>query len=80
MADRLGTNMANVSKSLSFLRRLGIVRDRKVGVTTYFTFAMPELGAFFGCVEGHVASRMVDRPAIYQRPEDSPDPAMVKHS
>jgi DNA-binding transcriptional ArsR family regulator len=73
IAGHLGANVTSVSKNLSFLRRIGIVRDRKVGVMTYFICAMPELCAFFGCVEGHVGQRIADCHAISQGPEDLPD-------
>jgi DNA-binding transcriptional ArsR family regulator len=80
IAGHLGANVTSVSKNLSFLRRIGIVRDRKVGVMTYFVCAMPELGAFFGCVEGHVAQRTPDRHKMYRGSECTADPEMVKHS
>ena len=64
IADRLCANVTSVSKHLSLLRGLGIVRGRKVGLTTYCTLAMPQLEAFIRCAEGRVAQQVVDHEAI----------------
>jgi hypothetical protein len=53
-----------VSKHLSLLRGLGIVRGRKVALRTYCALAMPQLGTFIRCAEGRVTQQVVEHEAI----------------
>jgi ArsR family transcriptional regulator, arsenate/arsenite/antimonite-responsive transcriptional repressor len=50
ISDRLDADATTVSKHLSFLKGLGIVGIRKVGLRVYCVLAMPGLMAFVGCV------------------------------
>jgi ArsR family transcriptional regulator, arsenate/arsenite/antimonite-responsive transcriptional repressor len=57
IADRLNANVTSVSKHLSLLRGLGIVRGRKVGPAAYRKLGMPQLIDFVGCVACRVSQQ-----------------------
>jgi DNA-binding IscR family transcriptional regulator len=61
IADRLCAKLTNVSKHLSLLRRLGMVRGRKVGLTACYSLATPQLIAFIECVDCRVSQRVVGK-------------------
>lgn len=60
IAYRLEADVTTVSKHLSFLKGLGIVRIRKAGFRVYCVLAMPELMVFVGCVETFIGQRLLN--------------------
>jgi DNA-binding transcriptional ArsR family regulator len=60
IADRLDAGVTSVSKHLSLLRGLGMVRGRKVGLTMCCTLSLFPLSPFIRCVEKRVNRRAGD--------------------
>jgi DNA-binding transcriptional ArsR family regulator len=73
IADLLFANVTGVSKHLSVLRRLGIVRGRKVGLIVYCSLATPQLIAFIDCVDSRISQRIVGHEAISLVPAGAVD-------
>jgi DNA-binding transcriptional ArsR family regulator len=51
IADLLGTDVTNVSKHLTLLRKYRMVADRKQGLQTFYRSMIPEVRDFLVCVE-----------------------------
>jgi len=60
----VGTDMSNVSKHLSVLRRAGIVADRRDGLKMMYSLTMPCAIDFARCVEGVVLRRLEDQRSV----------------
>ena len=52
IVEHVGTDISNVSKHLSILRRHGIVTDRRDGLKIFYSLTMPCAVDFAKCVEG----------------------------
>ena len=51
LTEMVGADMSTVSKHLSVLKGVGIVRDDKRGAEVYYSLRMPCVLNFFDCVE-----------------------------
>ena len=58
IVEHVGTEISNVSKHLSILRKAGIVNDRRDGLKIMYSLAMPCALDFTRCVEGVVIKRL----------------------
>lgn len=61
---RVGTEISNVSKHLSLLKRAGLVADRRDGLKIMYRLTMPCAVDFARCVEGVVIKRLEDQRAV----------------
>ena len=64
IVEHVGTEMPNVSKHLSMLKRTGIVSDRRDGLKIMYSLTMPCATDFGRFVEGVVIRRLEDQRAI----------------
>ena len=58
IVEHVGTDVSNVSKHLSVLKRAGILRDRRDGLKIMYSLIMPCALDFASCVEGVVIRRL----------------------
>jgi len=56
LTEKIGDDMSTVSKHLSVLKAVGIIRSRKNGTSVYYHLEMPCMLNFFGCVEAVIKS------------------------
>jgi len=56
LTDMVGADISTVSKHLSVLKNVGIIRDRKVGLQVYYSLCCPCVMTFFSCVESVLES------------------------
>jgi ArsR family transcriptional regulator len=64
IVEYVGTDMSNVSKHLSLLKRHGLVADRKEGLKVYYRLTMPCAVEFAGCVGSVVLNRLEEQRAV----------------
>ncbi|MFC1834710.1 ArsR/SmtB family transcription factor [Thermodesulfobacteriota bacterium] len=64
IVDHVGTDMSNVSKHLSILKKQGIVVDRREGLKIFYSLTMPCVLEFSGCVEGVLFNRFDEQRAV----------------
>lgn len=64
IVDHVGTDMSNVSKHLSILKKQGIVSDRREGLKIFYSLTMPCVLEFSGCVEGVLFNRFDQQRAV----------------
>jgi DNA-binding transcriptional ArsR family regulator len=64
IVEHVGTDISNVSKHLSVLRRHGIVADRRDGLKIFYSLTMPCAVDFAKCVEGVILSRLEGQRAV----------------
>jgi DNA-binding transcriptional ArsR family regulator len=64
IVDHVGTEISNVSKHLSVLKRSGIVSDRRDGLKIMYSLAMPCALDFGKCVESTVIKRLEDQRTV----------------
>lgn len=64
IVDYVGTDMSNVSKHLSILKRQGIVADRREGLKIFYSLTMPCVLGFFRCIEGVLLSRFEEQRTV----------------
>lgn len=55
LTEMVGADISTVSKHLSVLKSVGIVRDEKRGAEVYYSLRMPCVLRFFDCVEAVLA-------------------------
>ncbi len=60
----VGTEISNVSKHLSILKKAGIVTDRRDGLKIMYSLTMPCALDFVRCVEGVVIKRLDDQRSV----------------
>jgi DNA-binding transcriptional ArsR family regulator len=60
----VGTEISNVSKHLSILKKTGLVADRRDGLKIMYRLTMPCAIDFARCVEGVVIKRLEDQRAV----------------
>jgi DNA-binding transcriptional ArsR family regulator len=58
ITEYIGTDVSNVSKHLSLLRRQGLVTDRREGLKIFYRIVMPCAEDFTNCVEGVILARL----------------------
>ena len=51
LTGMIGSDISTVSKHLTILKGMGLVKDERKGVQVYYELAMPCVLNFFGCVE-----------------------------
>ncbi len=56
LTEAIGSDMSTVSKHLSVLKSVGIVRDEKRGSQVYYSLRMRCVIGFFGCIEAVLRS------------------------
>lgn len=61
LTDMIGADASTVSKHLSILKNVGIVRDEKRGMQVFYTLEMPCVLSFFSCVQSVIKSRAKDQ-------------------
>jgi DNA-binding transcriptional ArsR family regulator len=64
IVTHVGTEISNVSKHLSLLKRAGVVADRRDGLKMMYRLTMPCAVDFARCVEGVVIKRLEDQRAV----------------
>lgn len=64
IVEHVGTEMSNVSKHLSILKKAGIVNDRRDGLKMMYSLTMPCALDFAHCVEGVVIRRLENQRAV----------------
>jgi len=64
IVDHVGTEISNVSKHLSVLKKAGIVADRRDGLKIMYSLTMPCAVDFARCVEGVVIKRLEDQRSV----------------
>jgi DNA-binding transcriptional ArsR family regulator len=64
IVEEVGTEISNVSKHLSVLKKAGVVADRRDGIKIMYRLTMPCALDFARCVEGVVIRRLEDQRAI----------------
>ncbi|MBI5250371.1 MAG: winged helix-turn-helix transcriptional regulator [Desulfomonile tiedjei] len=64
IVDHVGTEISNISKHLSVLKKAGIVADRREGLKIMYRLTMPCAIDFARCVEGVVIRRLDDQRAV----------------
>jgi DNA-binding transcriptional ArsR family regulator len=64
IVDHVGTEISNVSKHLSVLKKAGILADRRDGLRIMYSLTMPCAIDFARCVEGVVIRRLENQRAV----------------
>jgi ArsR family transcriptional regulator len=64
IVDHVGTDISNVSKHLSLLKKQGIVADRREGLKIFYRLTMPCVLEFSNCVEGALFNRFDEQRAL----------------
>jgi DNA-binding transcriptional ArsR family regulator len=64
IVEEVGTEISNVSKHLSILKKSGIVADRRDGIKIMYRLTMPCALDFARCVEGVVIRRLENQHAV----------------
>ncbi len=64
IVDHVGTEISNVSKHLSVLKKAGILADRRDGLKIMYSLTMPCAIDFARCVEGVVIRRLENQRAV----------------
>jgi DNA-binding transcriptional ArsR family regulator len=64
IVEEVGTEISNVSKHLSILKKAGIVADRRDGIKIMYRLTMPCALDFARCVEGVVIERLENQRAV----------------
>lgn len=64
IVEHVGTEISNVSKHLSILKKAGILSDRRDGLKIMYSLTMPCAVDFARCVEGVVIRRLEDQRAV----------------
>lgn len=64
IVDHVGTEISNVSKHLSVLKKAGILADRRDGLKIMYRLTMPCALDFAGCVESVVIKRLETQRAV----------------
>lgn len=54
----VGLDMSTVSKHLSLLKEVGLIRDERRGVQIFYSLATPCVLSFFGCLESVLEARL----------------------
>jgi DNA-binding transcriptional ArsR family regulator len=75
IAAQLGTEVSNVSKHLSLLRKQGLVIDRKEGLNIFYRGTVPQLIGFMWCVEKAVRQRLDAQVAVHTLPSGVSEPS-----
>ncbi|MGO9117991.1 MAG: ArsR/SmtB family transcription factor [Desulfomonilaceae bacterium] len=60
----VGTEVSNVSKHLSILKKAGLLADRRDGLKIMYSLTMPCAIDFARCVEGVVIKRLEEQRAV----------------
>lgn len=63
IVNYVGTSQSNISKHLSIMKRVGILSDRKEGLSVYYRLNMPCALSFFKCVREIMESQLSERAA-----------------
>jgi ArsR family transcriptional regulator len=66
IVEYVGTSQSNISKHLSIMKGVGILSDRKEGLSVYYELKMPCALKFFGCVRDIMESQLSERSAALQ--------------
>ena len=64
IVTHVGTEISNVSKHLSILKKTGVVADRRDGLKIMYRLTMPCAIDFARCVEGVVIKRLEDQRSV----------------
>ncbi len=60
----VGTEISNVSKHLSLLKKAGLLADRRDGLKVMYSLTMPCAIDFAKCIEGVVINRIEEQRAV----------------
>jgi ArsR family transcriptional regulator len=63
IVEYVGTSQSNISKHLSIMKHVGILSDRKEGLSVYYRLNMPCALKFFSCVRDIMESQLTERSA-----------------
>ncbi|MBI5524383.1 MAG: winged helix-turn-helix transcriptional regulator [Desulfarculus sp.] len=58
LTSLVGLDMSTVSKHLSLLKAVGLIRDERRGVQVFYSLATPCVLNFFGCLESVLEARL----------------------
>jgi ArsR family transcriptional regulator len=66
IVEYVGTSSSNISKHLSIMKKVGILSDRKEGLSVYYRLNMPCTLNFFQCVKDIMETQISERSAALQ--------------
>jgi len=66
IVEYVGTSQSNISKHLSIMKKVGILSDRKEGLSVYYRLNMPCTLNFFQCVQDIMETQISERSAALQ--------------
>ena len=58
LTERIGADMSTVSRHLSVLKHVGIVRDERRGAAIHYSLRCPCIMKFFSCAEAVLAESL----------------------
>ncbi len=61
LKDMIGNDTSTVSKHLSILREVGIIKDDKRGLQVFYSLRVPCVMNFFSCVEAVIRASLDDK-------------------
>lgn len=61
LTEMIGADMSTVSKHLSILRNVGVVKDEKKGAKVFYRLSVPCVLNFFTCIEAVMASTLKEQ-------------------
>ena len=61
IVDHVGTSQSNISKHLGLMKKVGILSDRKEGLSVYYRLNMPCALNFFQCVKDIMENQLSER-------------------
>ncbi len=64
IVEHVGTEISNISKHLSILKKVGILADRRDGLKIMYSLVMPCALDFGRCVENVVIKRLENQRAV----------------
>jgi DNA-binding transcriptional ArsR family regulator len=70
LTEKIGADVSTVSKHLTILKNVGIVKDERRGAQIYYSLKMPCVLSFFGCIETVMQCNVEESMSLLRRDED----------
>jgi DNA-binding transcriptional ArsR family regulator len=70
LTEKVGADVSTVSKHLTILKNVGIVKDERRGAQVYYSLKMPCVLSFFTCVETVMQSIAEESMSLLGRNEE----------
>jgi DNA-binding transcriptional ArsR family regulator len=71
LTEKVGADVSTVSKHLTILKNVGIVKDERRGAQVYYSLKMPCVLSFFTCVETVMQSIAEESLSLLGRNEEN---------